>query len=89
MTRSIYGFIPALLLLGVFSTAAPEAHGEESVGQATRTTAGPAETSRSRAADAQREAVSSAADAVVSATRTELDIRLVSHTSIQVASDLR
>ena len=77
------------LILGMTLVATtPAAFGEEP--EASRNPAAePAETSRHHAAHAHEEAASKAADAVVSATKLDLDIRLVSHTSVQVASDLR
>jgi hypothetical protein len=52
------------------------------------TAALPAETSRNHAADAHKEAVAQATNAMRSATKLELDIRLVAHKSVLVATDL-
>lgn len=81
----------AALVLGMTLVAAtPAALGEDSSAaeDGRKPAAAPTEVSRSRAADAHAEAVSKAADGVISATRLDLDIRLVSHTSVQVANDL-
>lgn len=81
----------AALMLGLSLVAAtPAASGDESpTARGSREpAAASAEASRKRAADAHAEAVSKAADALISATRLDLDLRLVGHTSVQVANDL-
>ena len=90
MKRLDNGRLAALVLGMTLVAATPAALGEESPATADgRKPAAPAtEESRNRAADAHAEAASKAADAVVSATKLDLDIRLVSHTSVQVANDL-
>lgn len=88
MKRSTHGRLVALLLGMTLAGAVPASPGDESP-EAGSPAAGPAETSRNRAANAHAEAVSKAANALIAATRLDLDIRLVSHTSEQVASDLR
>lgn len=90
MKRSGNGRLAALVLGMTLVAATPAALSEDSPAaeDGRKPAAAPAEASRNRAADAHAEAVSKAADAVVSATRLELDIRLVSHTSVQVANDL-
>lgn len=90
MKRLGNGRLAALVLGMTLVAATPAAPGEEppAAEGSRKPGAAAAETSRSRAADAHAEAVSKAADAVVSATRLDLDIRLVGHTSMQVAHDL-
>jgi hypothetical protein len=89
--RPLYtGRLAALILGLTLAAVTPAAPGEESPAAEGRPkpAAATAEVSRSRAADAHAEAVSKAADALISATKLDLDIRLVSHTSVQVANDL-
>lgn len=90
MKRLGNGRLAALVLGMTLVAATPAALGEDSPAAegSRKTAAAPAEVSRTRAADAHAEAVSKAADAVISATRLDLDIRLVGHTSVQVANDL-
>jgi hypothetical protein len=90
MKRLGNGRLAALVLGMTLVAATPAAPGDESpaAGDGRKPAAAPAEESRNRAADAHAEAVSKAAEAVVSATKLELDIRLISHTSVQVANDL-
>ena len=90
MKRLGNGRLAALVLGMMLVAATPAAPGEESPAAegSRKAAAAPAEVSRIRAADAHAEAVSKAADAVVLATKLELDIRLVSHTSVRVANDL-
>lgn len=84
------GKLAALVLGMTLVTATPAVLGEESASAegSLKSAAMPTAASRDRAADAHAEAVSKAADAVISATKLDLDIRLVSHTSVQVAQDL-
>jgi hypothetical protein len=83
------GKLAALVLGMTLVAATPAALGEKSPpAGGSKSAAVPTEASRDRAADAHAEAVSKAADAVISATKLDLDIRLVSHTSVQVAQDL-
>jgi len=89
MKRSTDGRLAALLLGSLLIAATPAALGDDSPAAQGQPASEPAQATRSRAADAHEEAVAKAASAVVSATKLDLDIRLVSHTSIQVASDLR
>lgn len=88
MKRLTHGRLVALVLGMTLATAVPASPGEE-LREARTPAAEPAETSRNHAANAHAEAVSKAADAVVTATKLDLDIRLVSHTSVLVAGDLR
>lgn len=88
MKRLTHGRLVALVLGMTLATAVPASPGEEARETQTPATEA-AETSRNHAANAHAEAVSKAADALVTATKLDLDIRLVSHTSVQVAGDLR
>lgn len=89
MKRFANGGLAALILGTTLIAATPAALGEESqTAPGSRKAAEPTEESRNRAADAHQEAVSQAADAVISATKLDLDIRLVGRTSVQVANDL-
>ena len=89
MKRLGNGKLAALVFGMTLLAATPAALGESPSAEGSRTPAAvPSETSRDRAADAHEEAVSKAADAVISATKLDLDIRLVNHTSVQVAQEL-
>lgn len=90
MKPATTGILATLSLLTATAVTLPAAMAGEPAPQIDRAAvAESAAASRNRAADAQVEAVAKAADAVVSATKLDLDIRLVSHTSEQVASDAR
>lgn len=89
MKRSTYGALAALMLLTGTVAAAPGALADD-LPQATNTVAAAnaEETSLNHAADAQLETVAQAANAVRSATKLDLDIRLVAEKSVLVATDL-
>lgn len=89
MKRSNYGALAALMLLTGTIAAAPGALADDRPEAANTVSAADAEeTSLNHAADAQVETVEQAANAVRSATKLDLDIRLVAQKSVLVASDL-
>ncbi|MEX0976761.1 MAG: hypothetical protein WDZ50_06655 [Woeseia sp.] len=89
MKRSTYGALAALMLLTGTVAAAPDALADDRPQAANSvSTADAEETSRNHAADAHVETVAEAANAVRSATKLDLDIRLVAEKSVLVASDL-
>ncbi len=89
MKRSNYGALAALMLMTGTIGAAPGALADDRAQAASTVSATDAEeTSLNHAADAQVETVAQAADAVRSATKLDLDIRLVAEKSVLVASDL-
>lgn len=89
MKRSIYGTLAALMLLTGTVAVAPGALADDQPQAANAVSAAEAEeTSLNHAANAQVETVAQAANAVRSATKLDLDIRLVAESSVLVASDL-
>jgi hypothetical protein len=89
MKRSIYGALAALMLLTVTIAVAPVAQADERPRATNTVAAADAEaTSLNHAADAHVETVAEAANAVRSAIKLDLDIRLVAEKSVLVANDL-
>ena len=89
MKHPIYGALAALMLLTVTVAAAPVALADDRPQPANTVSAADAEeTSLNHAADAHVETVAEAANAVRSAIKLDLDIRLVAEKSILVANDL-
>jgi hypothetical protein len=77
----------ALWVTGTLALSPALADDTAVAAKAAVTAALPAETSRNHAADAHKEAVAQATHAMRSATKLELDIRLVAHKSVLVATD--
>ncbi len=89
MKHSLYGALAALMLLTVTVTAAPVVLADDRSQAANSHSAADAEqTSLNHAADAHVETVAEAANAVRSAIKLDLDIRLVAEKSVLVATDL-
>ncbi len=89
MKHSIYGVLAGLMLLTVTVVAAPVALADDRPQAANTVSAADAEeTSLNHAADAHVETVAEAANAVRSAIKLDLDIRLVAEKSVLVANDL-
>lgn len=89
MKRSMYNTLATLMLLAVTVAAAPGALADDRSQTTNAVSAADAEeTSLNHAAEAQVETVAQAASAVRSATKLDLDIRLVAEKSVLVASDL-
>jgi hypothetical protein len=85
---NIAALAAALWLTGTIALSPALAEDAVVAAKAAATAAAPAETSRNRAADAHEEAVAQATDAMRSETKLDLDIRLVAHKSVLVATDL-
>jgi hypothetical protein len=85
---NIAALAAAMWLTGSMALSPALAEDAGVAAKAAATAALPAESSRNRAADAHEEAVAQAANAVRSETKLDLDIRLVAHKSVLVASDL-
>lgn len=89
MKHSTIGALAAALWLAGSVAVSPALADDVVVTANGAATAAPAaETSRNHAADAQKEAVAQATNAMHSAIKLDLDIRLVAHKSGLVATDL-
>jgi hypothetical protein len=89
MKHSNIGALAAALWLAGTIAVFPALADDVVVAAKTAATAAlPAETSRNHAANAHEEAVAQATNALRSATKLDLDIRLVAHKSVLVVTDL-
>lgn len=89
MKRSNIGALASALWLTATAAVSPALADDTALAaDEPATAAPPAEASRHHAANAHEEAAAQAANAMRSATKLDLDIRLVAHKSVQVATDL-
>lgn len=87
MKHSTIGTLAAALWLAGSIAVSPALADDVVAAKDAETAALPAETSRDHAADAHEEAVAQATNAMRSATKLDLDIRLVAHKTVLVATD--